>query len=344
MIGRREFLVAAAGGMAAWRPGLAAEPTLDLAAAAARLLGAASAEERTRMLFPLDHTERFQWHFVPLHDARKKVPTRKGVALDDMNPALRAMTMELLRSALSAEGFTQARAIMEREAILAELEPANAWFRRTGWYFLTFFGTPAPRGTWGWRLDGHHLAVNATVTDNVLVSATPAFMGLNPVTIRHGARKGERDVLAPSEDLARELFLMLDPAQRAIAHLPKHLPEVAARSALAPFDLPRGLAGKRLSSKQQEALLSLVRHYTGRLPTALAAAEDAKLRRAGVEELSFAYSGGSKPGERHTYCVQGPTLFLHYMNEQTDPHGNPANHIHSVCRSLGNDFAGAKPG
>ena len=49
-------------------------------------------------------------------------------------------------------------------------------------------------------------------------------------------------------------------------------------------------------------------------------------------------------GKRHTYNIQGPTLLIHYMNEQTDPHNNPANHIHSVYRSLGNDFGGLRTG
>ncbi len=68
------------------------------------------------------------------------------------------------------------------------------------------------------------------------------------------------------------------------------------------------------------------------------------MKKAGIDRLSFAYTGEPEPGKRHTYAVQGPTLFIHYMNEMTDPLKNPANHIHSVYRALGRDFGGAKGG
>jgi len=66
--------------------------------------------------------------------------------------------------------------------------------------------------------------------------------------------------------------------------------------------------------------------------------------KAGVDRLTFAYTGEAAAGKRHTYAVQGPTLFIHYMNEQTDPQKNPANHIHSIYRTIGRDFGGFKKG
>ena len=45
----------------------------------------------------------------------------------------------------------------------------------------------------------------------------------------------------------------------------------------------------------------------------------------------------------HYYRVQGPTFVLELVNIQSDPAGNPANHIHSVWRSLEGDFAVPAP-
>ena len=42
----------------------------------------------------------------------------------------------------------------------------------------------------------------------------------------------------------------------------------------------------------------------------------------------------SEVNERHYYRVQGPTFLIEYNNTQ-----NNANHVHSMWRNLGGDFA-----
>jgi hypothetical protein len=310
--------------------------------AALRLLDGVKSADRAKIAFPADDPERFNWHFVPLNDAVKKSSTRKGVSFEELGDKGRGSAMDLLKEVASLDGVRWCREVMEREDILAEFEPRNAWFRKTGWYFVTVFGKPAATGRWGWRLDGHHLSVNVTLVDGEIVSATPFFIGVNPVTVMHGPRKGRRDIIAPAEHLARDLFRSLSPDQRRVALQPKHLPEVAGRTDVAPTNLPLGLSAAEMTSSQQKILLALVGHYTGRMAPSLAAAETARMTSAGVDRLSFAYTGEADPGKRHTYAVQGPTLFIHYMNEQTDPHRNPANHIHSIYRAIGRDFGGSK--
>lgn len=343
---RRDLVKAAAAVALTGTSTRAAEPIgtgKTLLDAASRFLDGLKADDRAKVVFKAEDAERFNWHFVPLNDAAKKVSTRTGLALDDLSKDARAAALDVLKAVTSPDGFKWCQAVMEREAILAELEPQNAWFRKPGWYFVTVYGKPAATGRWGWRIDGHHLSASVTVADGEVVSATPFFMGLNPVTIKHGARKGERDTITPAEDLARDLFKALDADQQKAALQPKHLPEVAGRTVAAPTNLPAGLSAAKMTPAQQKLLLGLVGHYTGRMAAPLAEAETARLTKAGVDRLSFAYTGEAEPGKRHTYAVQGPTLFVHYMNEMTDPLKNPANHIHSVYRTIGRDFGGAKP-
>ena len=349
MFQRRDFLKASlgvVGGLALSRFGWADDATsmTDITATASKFLAALSDDQRKAVQFDAGDAERFNWHFIPLNDITKQVSTRKGVCLDDMDPKAKSAALELLKLGTSADGYTWATAIMEREAILAELEPKNTWYRKPGWYFFTMFGKPAAKGTWGWRVDGHHLSVSLTITDGKIVSASPYFMGLNPVTIKHGPRKGERDTITPCEDLARELFLMLNKEQQKVALQAEHMPEVAGKTVKAPAKIPTGLGAEKMSNKQQELLVKLVNHYTGRMPEALAKTETDKFTKAGVEKLGFLYTGEAEAGKRHTYNIQGPSLYIHYMNEMTDPLKNPANHIHSIYRSLTTDFGGAVPG
>src|SRR5437588_9177003 len=108
---------------------------------------------------------------------------------------------------------------MSLENVLRELEKGGRNVRDPGWYFVTFFGTPAQTGKWGWRIEGHHLSLNYLIEDGKVAAATPAFFGANPATVRDGARQGLRAV-PEVDDLARELFLSLDAEQRKSAEQP----------------------------------------------------------------------------------------------------------------------------
>jgi hypothetical protein len=60
----------------------------------------------------------------------------------------------------------------------------------------------------------------------------------------------------------------------------------------------------------------------------------AKIKKAGVENLSFAWAGGFTAGIGNYYRIQGPMLLIEYDNTQ-----NNANHVHTAVRDLTNDFA-----
>jgi len=345
---RRSFLGAGLTGLAGatfltGRLGAALPTVTDAASAATVLLAECTKEQRQGLQYKLNDEERFGWHFVPLNDTKTKSSTSKGVCLDDMTATAKAAAMQLLKFATSADGLTWCSDIMEREAILAELEPMNAWYRKPGWYFFTIYGTPANTGSWAWRVDGHHLSMSVAYRDGQLISASPLFLGLNPVTIKHGQREGERKTMTASEDLARDLYRMLNADQQKEALLAEHLPEVKALTLAAATTLAKGINAGKFSNKQQDALLDVVKHYTGRMHPDVAKLEYDAIVKSGVEKLTFAYSGEAEPGKRHTYAIQGGAFLIHYLNEQTDPQKNPANHIHSLFRSRLRDFGGVKP-
>lgn len=309
--------------------------------AAKGFLGSLDSPQRSRAEFAQNNSERFRWHFVPMNDFQNKRSTRKGLPLQDMTPTQRKAADALLASGTSADGFRWMQEIMDRESMLAELEPKNVWFRRPDWYFFSVYGTPGSQGRWGWRVDGHHLAANFTVQDGKLISASPFFLGLNPVTVKHGPRAGERKTITECEDVARSLYLALTPEQQKVAHLEEHVPEVAGMTARIPAGLPtQGASVAKFTAEQRAILEKLIGHYLGRMPDAVAAQEKAKMQATGLDKAIFVYSGEPKPGSRHTYIVRAPGFLIHYLNEQTDPQKNPANHIHSIYRSTDNDFGG----
>jgi len=315
-----------------------AEPEgAKMAAAADKLLGLLSAEQKSKAAFDFEARERTNWHFVPMQTADKK-PSRKGLPLADMNAEQRQAALALLKTGTSAAGYTTATTIMELESILAELEKGGRMVRNPRWYFFSIFGSPSRTGKWGWRVEGHHLSLNFTLDKGKVISATPAFFGANPATLKKGPRKGFQ-TLAAAENLAAELIAALDDEQKKVALQPKEFPEIEQAVAKPSVGPARGLPAARMNDKQRGLLLKLIKAYAERMPADVAQANLTRVEKAGLDKVHFAYAEDpAKAGKPHTYRVQGPTFVVEFLNVQADSAGNPANHIHSAWRNLAGDF------
>jgi hypothetical protein len=301
-----------------------------MAEAATRFLAGLSPELREQAAFPFDAAERTRWHFIP-----SEMHSRRGAMIGDMAPPQRELAHDLLRAGLSRAGYATTTAVMELEGVLRDIEGSGGRFRRDPeQYFFALFGTPSPEGTWGWRVEGHHLSLHFTVVEGRWVATAPAFLGANPAEVREGPRRGLR-ILADREDLARRLVHSLDEPQRAVAVVSPDAPDdilTIANLDIQPLS-PAGIRADALRPDQRSLLLGLVETYAGLASDEVAAARLVALRDAGLDGITFAWLGGLEPGARHYYRVQGPTFLIEYDNTQND-----ANHIHSVWRDFGGDF------
>lgn len=307
-----------------------------MADAAEKFLASLTPDQKTQAAFPYDSPERTRWFFTPQQDKDRRA-TRKGAPLSSLTTEQRAAALNLLRAGTSTPGFTKATNIMSLEGILADLEKGGAMVRKPGWYFFSVFGTPSRTGPWGWRVEGHHLALNFTLDGGRVVAATPAFFGANPARWLDGPHKGQ-SVLPEAEDYARDLFKSLDAEQAKTAHVKDHFPEIQENTKAPKVGEPVGLPATKMTDAQQAMLVKLLEGYAGRMPPDIAENELGAVKRAGIEKVHFAFSGGTEPGQPHTYRVQGPTFVVEFLNVQADSAKNPANHIHSAWRSLHNDF------
>ena len=298
----------------------------DMREAANRLISALNAEQRAQAVFPFKSEERTNWHFIPRE--------RKGLPFKQMQPFQRPLAMALVNSALSHKGQMKAAAIMSLEQILLELEQGKGPKRDPEMYFVSLFGEPSATATWGWRIEGHHLAMNFTLVNGTEFSGTPSFLGSNPATVKQGPRAGLR-ALGNEEDLGRALLKQLTPTQQKTAIFTNTAPADiftgASRkvTALAPV----GILASDLTATQRDQLKLIVREYVERLRPELAQGSLARIDKAGWGKVRFAWAGGTEPGEAHYYRVQGPTFLLEYDNIQ-----NNNNHIHAVWRDFDNDF------
>ena len=290
--------------------------------------------QRAQALFPFEAEERLNWHFIPR--------TRKGLPLKSMTAQQRLLALSLVSSGLSNDGSRKAFAIMSLEEHLWQMEGAKAKDaegraavrakRDPEKYFISIFGTPSNQGTWGWRMEGHHLSMNITLKDGALVRATPSFFGSNPGEVREGVLKGLR-VLHVEEEMGRNLVKSFDEDQMKKASIAEVAPKemlTAAERWVSPLQ-PAGLPREDMSAEQQKMLDALIEEYVRRLRPEIADEALAEIKATGG--VHFGWAGEKERGLPHYYRVQGKTFLLEYDNVQ-----NEANHVHSVWRSFNGDF------
>ncbi len=325
--------------------------------AAMGLFDSLDGDQRAQVLLPHTDPGRTHWNFLPESG-------RHGLALGALDRHQEVLAHRLVAESMSLPAYARVVQVMSNEHVLRELNlpvfgHVAATFRDARGYFLTFFGQPQPDTTWGWRLVGHHLSLNVTVVDGDLVNATPFLLGAEP------ARIGPFRILGEEEDAAFALLDQLTATQReqAVIHdkppadfvtrtvarigeveYPAHhgvgrrdaMITDEDRRALAYFRAhPRGIRVGDLSPAQRAGFDELLATFVHRARPGLVGFEMDRIAAAGgVEELHFAWAGGTTLDRPHYFRIQGGATLIEFDNAEDD-----ANHVHSVWRDPSNDFA-----
>jgi hypothetical protein len=264
------------------------------------------------------------------------VEDRKGVALREMTSDLKHLAEALLSSALSNEGIVKAHTIMSLDQVLKVMEakqPKQQFERDPEKYYVSIFGEPAEKGTWGFRFEGHHISLNFTIIDGK-VASSPNFFGANPAQVMEGPRAGLR-ALKREEDIARDFVMSLNAEQKAKAIVNPAAPrEITTNNTrqLAIQGEAQGITYSALTAAQKEILDALVTEYASYFPQQIAQMRLEQYRK-NQANLHFAWMGGTAKGEGHYYMIRTPAFLIEYDNTQ-----NGNNHIHSVWRDAAGDF------
>jgi len=298
----------------------------DMVAAATELMAQLSLNQN-KALFEFDHETRSIWTFLPVASVG-----RPGVALRDLNEEQISAVHKLISSGLSAEGHEKVKAIIALEKILQVLEPNNAG-RDPEQYHIALYGKPGLTGKWGWKFEGHHVALNFTMVDGEVVGV-PTFLGSNPAMVKSGEQTGLR-VLQEEEDLAFDIINSLTYREQRQAMFQEKAPyEILSQSATQTGPLEDvGLLVSNMNSGTAKKLNELIETYLAIMPDYLQERRRKQLDEAGRENIRFAWAGATALGKAHYYRIQGPTFMIEFANTQ-----NEANHAHAVWRDYNGDF------
>ena len=168
---------------------------------------ALSAELRSAASNCLDSERFYLWHNTPSDG-----DNRDGIVYGDLADAQLVLFQTLLQEFLSADGYQKVDEItVLAEGFLHAIRD-NVW--STDFYSIDIFGDPENSGSWGFQLDGHHVALNFLVHGDA-VSIVPAFLGSEPAI---GTLNGtDFDVFAAERELAFTLYNNLTAAENTAA-------------------------------------------------------------------------------------------------------------------------------
>jgi hypothetical protein len=248
-------------------------------------------------------------------------------------PSQKHLASAVLAAGLSQTGYIKAVTIMSLEDVLKIIESDSGERRNPEKYYFSVFGTPSDSGTWGYRVEGHHLSQNYTVVNGNVIDG-PSFFGANPAEVRQGPRKGLR-TLVGEDDLGIELIRALDEQQQKVAIVDPTAYEdilTAASRKAALQGQPSGLSASKMNANQFDALMALMEEYAHNVSDELADGRTEQINKAG-RNIYFAWSGGIRRSDPHYYRVQTPSFLIELDDTQDD-----ANHIHSVWRDFSGDF------
>lgn len=299
--------------------------TQEMVSSVDAFLNGLSTQQRDTATYGFNDEERLNWHFIPR--------SRNGLSFNDMNEAQRELADRTMSTFLSARGYDRISRIRSLESVLKEIEVNGRFVRDPDAYFLTVFGEPSLDGTWAFRFEGHHIALNWTFVEGNGIASSPQFFGSNPAQVRSGPRAGLR-VFAAEEDLARQLVISMNAMQQQQAILEVEVPRdifTAAEDEVTPFETT-GIAFGNLNSNQQLNLMDLIEEVAGAQPDAVTAARMLQVRN-GRDDIRFTWIGGTGDADAHYWRVQGNDFLIEYDKTQND-----ANHIHLVWRDFDGDF------
>lgn len=304
----------------------------DLLEAALSFMNTLEQEDgASKALLDFEDKARRTWHFVP--------GERAGLTLGEMPAESRRAVHRMLRASLSETGYLQVVGILGLEDELRRLESRpgrEAAHRDPGLYTVALFGKPTEDGPWGWRFEGHHASINVTCIGARVVSATPIFLGTNPMEVPDGVRAGYR-VLAEEEDLARALIAGLDEGQRRRAFQGPKLPGdvVNGPGAVAPaITTVDGLPLRETSESVQRIAGALLDAYRRDAAAGILAAIDGP-GTLSVRDAELKYFGDPEGRGRFAYELRSREEVIEFVMTGD-------NHVHTLWRSGEADFgAGA---
>ncbi len=292
-----------------------------MAQAATRFLASLDAGLKSNAAYSFENETRDVWHFFP------NWPKRSGIPLSKLSEKQREPVMKMLSLLLSAVGFLEQEKVRLFHGLKNDL---NASDNPRHHYFISIFGQPSVKSTWGWRFEGHHLSINCTLGEGKHFSVTPSFWGASPIRVTKGDHKG-LEVFAREQSVSLSLVQSLSAKQKKMALIKNGQgPGAVASVSRAAYEPQAGIAYSSLNESQQRQLKELVLLFAGKYRPELVKQIDDRKKILDVSSMSFAFLAGPASHVPH-FRIQTKEYLIEFDNRN-------GNHVHCAWRDFDGDF------
>jgi hypothetical protein len=291
---------------------------------------------------------------------------RPGIKLGDLDAHQLTAAKSVLKTAFGSAGYVRSAELMAADdhlagpspspvaspavsavaspAVSAVASPSAAAPDLSGYgsglYFLAFLGEPSEEGAWQLAFGGHHLAVHLTYRGGQVVSASPYFAGVEPVTwtdsggVPHEPLRDMRDgLLAMTRGLTKK--------QQKAGRLDQAFTDVLAgpgQDGRFPAT-KQGLAVRTLDARRQALVLAAIKPWVANADDATATA----LLTAYQGELDgtfISWAGGGGLDRHGDYVrIDGPGVWIEFAVQTGAVFPDQVN-FHTVYRDRTRDYGG----
>ncbi|WP_281612792.1 DUF3500 domain-containing protein [Flammeovirga sp. SubArs3] len=286
----------------------------------------------------LDDERLYVWHNTPNSNGSN----RDGIIYGDLSDEQMGYFQDLLQLFLSDGGYQKVDEITMLAEGLLSTENGDVW--SPDFYSIDMFGDPENSGSWGFQLDGHHLAINFLVHGDQ-VSMVPAFLGGEPAVSSYNGT--EFDIFKDERDLALTLYNGLtDNEAGSAVSSSSHAMEVGPADTPGDVDPYRGdydysgFAGtgikySDMSADTQANLILVMQEYVYNMETTFADAWWTDIM-ANIDDTYFVWIDevdAPSTTSPFYYRIYNPYLWVEYNAENAlGGGGADYNHVHTITR------------
>lgn len=282
---------------------------------------------------------------------------RNGIGLGTLTADQLAAALEVIRAVegtASNEGFDEFQQIRMADDVLAAAQgsggggPGGGGYG-SGLYYLAFLNTPSTTGPWMMQFGGHHYAANIGFNGGHIVSTTPHFYGLEPLSFTvngttYSPLTGEHDSMAA-------MLASLSAAQLATAKLSQTFSDATlipgeTNGGSGTFPTTKvGLPVSSLSSAQKQLVLEAMKPWVQDMDATVAATLLAIYQNE-LEGTYIAYTGNGTSGDATSFLnantnyarIDGPSVWVEFVCQSGVVYRTQI-HYHSVWRDHNRDYA-----
>ena len=299
-------------------------------AAANAYLDSLSADQRTQTVFAASelNTMKGAWSNLPapLFDARE------GVKFGDLTEDQRSLALQLVESLTSDQGYEQVLGILAADDYLGT-NSSGGGGQQLEWtsdaYRVAIYGDPKAEDNWVVQFGGHHLAMHFASGSGGLVSASPSFTGVEPVTFTYDGK--EYSPMVAESEAAFKLINSFTADQATKATISGTFDGIVVGPGEdGNFPATEGIPYSELDADQQKTVAEIIKLWVGDADESIS---DQLIEEytAQLAQTTIGWSGGKDQATQGSYLrIDGPRLWIEYS--VVPPIGSGEPHFHSIYR------------